>query len=56
MNILKRLASGLVPLVLCAVTSLSLAQPVSSDATDTDPDHLVDCFTATTIITIRTTK
>jgi uncharacterized RDD family membrane protein YckC len=42
MNILKRLASGLVPLVLCALTSSAVAQSVSSDATDTDSDHPVE--------------
>src|ERR1700693_1002014 len=42
MNILKRLLSGLVPVVLCAMTGMALAQSTSSDAADTDSDHPIE--------------
>lgn len=42
MNILKRLLSGLVPIVLCAMTSMALAQSSSSEAADTDSDHPIE--------------
>jgi uncharacterized RDD family membrane protein YckC len=42
MNISKRLLSGLVSIVLCAMTSMALAQSSSSEAAGTDSDHPIE--------------
>jgi uncharacterized RDD family membrane protein YckC len=42
MNISKRLLSGLVPIVLCAMTSMALAQSNRPEAADTNSDHPIE--------------